>query len=129
MEHDAIVQVLAIRWLTTLMRGSEDSPGRLFGVYPGVEFFEKGASNPIGEADLLLVQSDGELVVGECKRRGAGLDAGELAKLELLADRLGSPWSFLATADRASACPLIWPEAGRALPAKPRFSLTAEQAL
>jgi hypothetical protein len=126
MEHDALVQLLAMRWFAELWRPFMDKPSRLFGAYPGVEFFERGETNPIGEADLLLVQSDGALVVGECKRRGAGLNPAELEKLERLADRLGSPWTFLATLDRATDCPPIWREATRSLPEKPRVALTAE---
>lgn len=126
MEHDALVQLLAMRWFAELWRPSMDKPSRLFGAYPGVEFFEKGQTNPIGEADLLLVQSDGALVIGECKRHGAGLNLTELEKLEQLAERLDSPWTFLATLDRAADCPPIWKQATRALPDKPRFALTAE---
>jgi hypothetical protein len=126
MEHDVLVQLLAMRWFAELWRPFMDQPSRLFGAYPGVEFFERGETNPIGEADLLLVQSDGALVVGECKRRGAGLNPTELEKLERLADRLGSPWTFLATLDRATDCPPIWREATRSLPEKPRVALTAE---
>ncbi|MGN6558314.1 MAG: hypothetical protein ACTHLH_09935 [Solirubrobacterales bacterium] len=126
MEHDALVQLLAMRWFAELFRPFMDKPSRLFGAYPGVEFFEKGETNPIGEADLLLVQSDGEFVIGECKRRGAGLNPVEMEKLERLAERLGCPWTFLATLDRAMDCPPIWREAARALPSKPRFALTAE---
>jgi hypothetical protein len=56
-----------------------------------------------------------------------GLDTGEVDKLEALAERLRSPWTFLATADRAEDCPAIWPESQRSLPNAPRFCLSAEQ--
>jgi hypothetical protein len=126
MEHDALVQLFAMRWFFQLWRPFMDRPSRLFGAYPGVEFYELGGENPVGEADLLLVQTDGELVVGECKRRGPGLNPRELEKLDSLARRVGSPWSFLATLDRASACPAIWQDARRSLPESPRLTLTAE---
>jgi hypothetical protein len=126
MQHDAMVHLLAMRWFAELWRPSFDKPSGLFGAYPGVEFFEEGEADPIGEADVLLVQSDGELIPGECKRRGVGLKAADIEKLDRLADRLNSPWSFLATLDQASACPSLWTESLRQLPAKPRVALTAE---
>jgi hypothetical protein len=49
-----------------------------------------------------------------------------LEKLDSLAGRVGSPWSFLATLDRASDCPAIWQDARRSLPESPRLTLTTE---
>jgi hypothetical protein len=126
MQHDALVHLLAMRWFTELWRPSFDRASTLFGAYPGVEFFEQGEPDSIGEADVLLIQSDGELIPGECKRRGVGLKDADVEKLEHLANRLDSPWSFMATLDQASACPAIWTESRRELPEKPRFGLTAE---
>lgn len=126
MQHDALVHLLAMRWFAELWRPTFDKPSGLFGAYPGVEFFEEGKADPIGEADVLLVHSDGELIPGECKRRGVGLKVEDIEKLDRLADRLGSPWSFLATLDRASTCPSLWTESLRQLPEKPRCALTAE---
>lgn len=125
MQHDALVQLLAMRWFCDLWRPSH-GPAALFGAYPGVEFYEPGRANPIGETDLLLVGADGQLAIGECKRRGAGLAQDDIEKLERLAERLKVPWTFLATLDRASSCPEIWTESLRELPAEPRFALTAE---
>lgn len=127
MQHDALVHLFAMRWFCELFRPSHDRPAGLYGAYPGVEFFEGDSDDLVGEADVLLVQADGQLVVGECKRRGVGLNQDEVDKVDRLAERLDSPWSFLATLDRSADCPPIWKDSTRTLPQRPRFALTAEQ--
>jgi hypothetical protein len=129
-EHDAMPHLLAMRFFCQLWHPSFDSPGRLFGAYPGVDIYEDGSNVRIAEADVLLVLTDGQLVPGECKRRGAGLNSTELTKLEQLADRLDSPWSFLATVDWAEDCQAVWQQSIRFAPdPSPRVALTAEQLL
>jgi hypothetical protein len=129
-EHDALPHLLAMRFFCTLWRPNFDSPTHLFGAYPGVDIYDAGATTRLGEADVLLVFSDGALVPGECKRRGAGLNTAELTKLDALADRLGSPWSFAATPDWAYQCPSDWRDSIRFAPhPSPRLVLTAEQLL
>jgi hypothetical protein len=80
----------------------------------------------VGEADVLLLMTDGELVPGEVKRHGAGLTQQELNKLDVISGRLNSPWNFIATPDWAAICPPLWREAIRSLPQPPRFCLTGE---
>lgn len=102
-------------------------PGLVFGAYPGVEFRRDGVL--VGEADVALVLRSGDLVVGECKRSGEGLNNVELAKLENVACAAGAPWSFVATAAMPESCPPIWQYAERVLPDAPRFSLSGEHLL
>jgi hypothetical protein len=127
LEHDALVHVFTMRYFARLFEPHFDRPGLVYGMYPGVDFYERDSGARIGEADVVLLTSDGSLVAGECKRRGAGLTDGEIAKLDALAERIGAPWTFLATTDVAAECPPIWAESQRALPEPPRFSLSAEQ--
>ena len=124
--HDAVVQLLTARWLTRVFSGTADSLSPLYGFYPGVTLYEESGGDPIGEADVLLLMADGTLIPGECKRSGRGLNQEEVAKLERIADRLESPWSFFATLDSADDCPAIWRDVVRELPQPPRWSLTAE---
>jgi hypothetical protein len=123
---DTPVHLLAMRWFHYFFSRSWGDPSQLFGMYPGVEFMEKGNDRVIGESDLLLVMSGGMLVPGECKRHGAGLNEGEVEKLTRLSERVDAPWSFVATADRSAHCHELWRSVGRRLPEPPRFVLTAE---
>ncbi len=127
LEHDALVHLYAMRFFARLFEGRSDQPSPIYGMYPGVEFFEPSGDRPIGEADVVLVLQDGSLVVGECKRHGAGLNAEEVDKLDMLGKRLQSPWTFLATTDPGAECPAIWADSQRILPEPPRFCLSAEQ--
>jgi hypothetical protein len=67
------------------------------GGFPGVSLREARTGKEIGEADILLLLSNGDLVPGECKGRAGGLSETELAKLDRVSDRLGAPWDFVAT--------------------------------
>jgi hypothetical protein len=127
LEHDALVHLLAMRFLARLFEERLDRPSTVYGMYPGVDFHDPDGGHRIGEADVVVVMHDGSLVIGECKRHGAGLNTDEVDKLERLAQRLGSPWTFLATTDAAADCPQIWPDSQRALPETPRFCVSAEQ--
>jgi hypothetical protein len=71
---------------------------------------------------------DGEFIPGECKLRAGGLTPGSLEKLDALAERLSSPWSFVATPTWADES-LGWREVSRQLPNPPRFALTSEHLL
>jgi hypothetical protein len=129
-EHDAMPHLLAMRFFCQLWHPSFDRPSQLFGAYPGVDIYEERSKVRIAEADVLLVLTNGELVPGECKRRGAGLNSTEVTKLEQLADRLESPWSFFATVDWADDCQAIWEQSIRFAPdPSPRVVLTAEHLL
>lgn len=129
-EHDALPHLLALRFFCGLWGTKFNDAGYLYGGYPGVDIYEAGSDARIGEADVLLVLSNGELVPGECKRRGTGLTEPELSKLERLSARLEAPWSFVATPDWGENCPAIWPEGIRFAPNdSPRLALTAEHLL
>jgi hypothetical protein len=124
-KDDAIVHVLALRYLLHLYRSRPDGVGLVFGGYPGVTIRRDGESNPIGEADVLIVMSDGRFGIGECKTRAPGLVDEEVEKLGVLADALGASWTFTATLDSSAACGTAWrrnPTKGRI----PHFALTAE---
>ena len=127
LEHDALVHLYAMRYFARLFEPHFDRASLIYGMYPGVDFYERDNGERIGEADLVLLLLDGSLVVGECKRNGAGLTGGEVAKLEALGSRLNSPWTFLATSDLARNCPPVWAESQRKLPEVPRFCLAGEQ--
>jgi len=114
-----------MRYLCTLWGPQFDRPATLYGAYPGVEILD--GDKLIGEADVLLVLSDGNIVPGECKQRGAGLNENEIRKLDLLSERLGAPWNFLATADWAQDCPQLWPQSVSRDEDNWRIALTAEQ--
>jgi hypothetical protein len=128
-ESDAFVHLLAMRYMCTVWESRFGRPAPLFGAYPGVDLFE--GDDQVGEADVLLLLADGQLVPGECKQRGAGLNNDEIAKLETVATRLNAPWSFFATADWAADCPSIWRDAIRPADGDEpqRLVFTAEQLL
>ena len=122
MADDALPHVLAASWWVASM------PGGLYGVHPGLEFLdEKGTV--IGEADVVLLLTNGRLALGEVKRRGAGLNDSEIQRLEKLADRVDAAWTFYGTPQYASDCPAIWKDLRQDLPARRRVVLTGEQLL
>ncbi len=127
--QDVLSHLFALRFFLDLFRPSYDNPSYLYGGYPGVDIYDSDSDQCVGEADVLLILASGEVVPGECKRRGNGLTESELAKLEKLTERLESPWSFVATLDWGADCPDLWEKSVRALPASPRFALTGEQLL
>jgi hypothetical protein len=98
----------------------------LFGAYPGVDFREAASGETAGEADVLLVFTSGEFVIGECKRFAAGLTEEELRKHETLGARLGAPWSFLATLTPSRDCLPIWRQSIRTGRTQPRLVLTGD---
>jgi hypothetical protein len=110
-ETDSFPHLLAARWLMSLFSTVHES--ETLGFYPGVEFKDTASGEIIGEADVLLVMSDGDLVVGECKRSAAGLVSEEIDKLDRLTERLGSRWSFLSTLEPSRACGTLWKESVR----------------
>jgi len=125
--HDALPHLLTLKWMTDRFARSAHGPAAVYGAHPGVEFYEP--DNPgttVGEADVALVMADGSIVVGECKRNAAGLNENELDKLQRLADRLRSPWTFVATTSPISEANGIWATVRRDLPHQPRFALYAE---
>jgi hypothetical protein len=129
-EADAISHLLAMRWWCQLLNTRSDRPAFVYGAYPGIELTERDSGKSLPEVDVLLILYDGALVVGECKRRGAGLRDRDLENLDRVAQRLDARWSFIATSSWAADCPDIWREAERRLPdPQPRYVLTAEHLL
>jgi hypothetical protein len=125
LRNDSLGHVFALRYFVELFEPAADGQSLLYGGFPGVEILDSGG-NVLGETDVLLLLDDGSLVPGEVKRSGAGLNEGELEKLNVLCDALDSPWSFVATLSRASDCPPLWAESAVELPSRPRFCLSAE---
>lgn len=126
---DALVHLLAMRYFCEVFRAVGDKPARLFGAYPGVDFYSEETGKPMGEADVVLVFTTGEMAIGECKRSAHGLKDADIRKLEDLCEKTGAEWSFIATLASAADCPAIWSDSERRLPAPPRFVLTAEHLL
>jgi hypothetical protein len=126
-DHDAFSHVLAFRWWREYFSNAFGI-SRLYGAYPGVEFKRRGESDALGEADVLLVFTDGSLVAGECKRSPAGLNVTELDKLDRLSAALGSTWDFVATLAPGRECGQAWEElALRTDASSPRLVLTGDQ--
>lgn len=120
LETDSLGHVLVLRWATELF-------GRagLVGAHPGVSI--TGADGQaIGEADVLLLFSDGSLVPFEVKRRAAGVDERALSLMDALADALEARWDALAVTQPAREIPDI-AAAERHSPARPRLLLTNDQ--
>jgi hypothetical protein len=127
-DGDAVSHILAMRWFCEFFAERFGRPAPLYGGYPGVDLYDRETDEHLGEADVALLQADGEIVLGECKRSGAGLREGDLTKLDDLAERAACPWTFIATPDWTAGCPSLWQEAVRYAPdPKPRVALTGEQ--
>ena len=97
----------------------------IFGGYPGVIVRRDGETKVFGDADVLVVMSDGRFGVGECKSRAAASSARNRRELGRLAQALGASWTFTATLDRSAVCGPEW----RTSPTNggiPHFALTAE---
>jgi hypothetical protein len=92
-EHDAIGHLLAVRYFQSLFGGGES---RLVGIHPGLDVYKVGDNKRLGEADNLLLFRNADLVPIEVKRSFSGVVPAEVAKLDLLAATLRSPWSALA---------------------------------
>ena len=129
MQHDTLVHLLALRFFCELLGSPGDRPSFLYGGYPGVDFFDEESGKPLGEADVVLVFSNGDLAIGECKKSGKGLTAEGVAKLDGLSEKLAAEWSFVATLSASEDCPPIWQGSERALPERPRFAIAGESLL
>lgn len=122
MSHDVLPSILAARHIGRVLDGRA---GPVFGMYPGVELLEKDSNTVIAEIDLLVVLTNGEWLVGECKNQARGLNDVELCKLWTAADRVNSPTTFAVTLDKSENCSDLWK--GTEDPnGRPHFSLTAE---
>ena len=89
-ENDAMGHLLTAHFFDSVMRG------RLIGLHPGMEVRKIGATQVVGEADVLVLTRAAELIPIEVKRSSTGITAPELAKLDALVSALESPWSAVA---------------------------------
>ena len=119
---NSLPHLLAARWLAALL------DAQLYGFHPGMEFRDD-AGLVLGEADIVLVFTDGSLALGECKLTPRGLRQSDVDKLESLATAIGATWTFYAVPEWRDACTDIWGQLERDLPDRPRFVLTNEQLL
>jgi hypothetical protein len=92
--QDAMGHLLVARHFSTLLGTGRG--GRLIGVHPGMEVRPAGASNPLGEADVLLFTRKGDFIPIEVKRSLAGLTPKEVSKLDSLVQVFAAPWSAVA---------------------------------
>jgi hypothetical protein len=122
LSQSALPHVLALRWLCALL-----SSHGLYGAHPGVEVLD--GDDVIGELDVVLLFSGGELAIGECKLTPRGLVQDEVDRFEALTDRIGADWTFYSVPAWAADCTPIWPSLQRELPSRPRWALTHEQLL
>lgn len=120
LETDSLGHVLVLRWVIELFER-----GGLVGAHPGVTFAGADGQS-IGEADVLLLFSDGSLVPIEVKRRGAGVDERALSLMDTLADALEARWDALAITQAGRDLPDI-AAAERRSPDRPRLLLTDDQ--
>ena len=126
LETDSLGHVLALHWFTQLL----GEPAGLIGSYPGVEFItgEGAGQTAVGEADVLMLFTDGSLVPVEVKRTAAGVDARTLDKMDRLASALEAPYDVVAVSQPARECPGL-PSAIGHPDARPRFLITDDQVL
>lgn len=92
----------------------------LFGIHPGIEFLN--GKTVIAEVDVVLLEADGRLVLGECKQRPTGLIDSDVEKLEALADRIDAAYTFYAVPCWARDLTPLWIELRRDLPDRGRVS-------
>jgi hypothetical protein len=97
----------------------------LVGAHPGVDFYS-GEGDQIGEADVLLLFSDGTTLPAEVKRHASGFTAGDLERLEAIADQMSSIGTVLACGDDSAAAGDQFGSLDREEP-RPRRLITADQ--
>lgn len=121
---DALPHVLCAAWWIALFPRNG-----MVGLYPGVEFLEKGSENVLAEVDVVILRFDGTVALGECKWRPGGLRQSDLDSLDELAERIDAAWTFASTPGWADDAPEIWRTLRRDLPERRRFALCGEQLL
>lgn len=126
LETDSLGHVLALHWLTQLL----GDRGGLIGSHPGVEFIKgEGASQAtLGEADVLLLFTDGSLVPVEVKRTAAGVDTKALESMDRLASALDAPYDIVAVSQPARDCPDLAASVSQP-PGRPRLLVSDDQVL
>jgi hypothetical protein len=98
LETDSLGHMLALHWLTQLL----GDRGGLIGSHPGVEFIKGRRQATLGEADVLLLFTDGSLVPVEVKRTAVGVDAKALKSMDRLASALDAPYDVVAVTQPAA---------------------------
>lgn len=122
---DALPHVLAFVWLSEFYEAHPPQESILYGAFPGVELLDAN-NEVIGEVDLAALFHDGAIAVGECKKRGNGLDDEHIDRLNRLEAEFGADWSFLATPAARDTCSPTWETALRGLPERPRYAFPGE---
>ena len=102
-EHDAIGHLLTLRYFVFVFQAFRSS--LMIGGHPGLNTDPLGGGQQIGEADVLILLTDGACVPIEVKRSFAGVSPNELVKLRKLADAWKAPWSAVAVTDYARSAP------------------------
>jgi hypothetical protein len=121
-ENDSIYHLLIMRYLIDLMSIRDDW---LVGAHPGVDFYS-GNGVQLGEADVLLLFSDGTTLLAEVKRHASGFTAGDLQRLETIADQMSGIGTVLGCGDDSATAGDQFAGLGREEP-RPRRLITADQ--
>jgi hypothetical protein len=124
LETDSLGHVLTLHWLTRLFG---DARG-LIGSHPGVDFYAGDGKGTIGEADVLLMFTDGRLVPVEVKRTAVGVDARALELMDRLAAALHAPYDVVAVSQPARDCPGLPASIGQPS-GRPRLLISEDQIL
>lgn len=100
--QDALGHLLALRFFVRLMG---DMSKNLIGLHPGLEAIRENETQIAGEADVLMMLSNGDCIPAEVKKSFVGVTEGELVKLENLRAIWNAPWSVVAVTDYAHNAP------------------------
>jgi hypothetical protein len=117
LDTDSLGHVLALHWFTRLLDGG------LVGAHPGVNVISSSDNRTIGEADVLLLLTSGDLVPVEVKRTTAGTQGRTVELMDTLAEALGAPWDALVVTQPGREATVVQ-GLGRRLPERPRLLLT-----
>ncbi len=120
LETDSLGHVLTLHWLIQLFRN-----GGLIGGYPGVTVTDANGQD-VGEADVMLLFTNGDLVPVEVKRTVGGAGGRTIELMDSLATALNAPFDLLAVTQPARECGGLQSH-GRRLPHRPRFLATSDQ--
>lgn len=93
-EVDALGHLMLMRYFGLIFGAGPRSS--LIGMYPGIDVTPSGGTQRVGEADLLTLFRNGDLVPAEVKRSFGGVTDTEVDRLEKLARLISAPWSCLA---------------------------------
>jgi hypothetical protein len=121
-ENDSIYHVLIMRYLISLTSIREDW---LVGAHPGVDIYDNAGSR-IGEADVLLLFADATTLPVEVKHHATGIRAGDITRLENIADRWSGIGTVLGFGDGQAAIGDEVRNLAREEP-RPRRLITADQ--